>query len=78
MPSLRQLDRSGRQPTPQPPACRACGSKMRLVRINPSGPSYTNLDSCLRLRPLRRDHQQFGDALRMIGPPSGRYIDPWR
>jgi hypothetical protein len=44
MPSLRQLERSARQPTPQPPACRACGSKMRLVRINSSGVSYTNLD----------------------------------
>jgi C4-type Zn-finger protein len=44
MPSLRQLDRSGRPPNLQPPACPACGSRMRLVTVNPNGSHYTNLD----------------------------------
>ena len=70
MPSLRQLDRSGRQPrqpSPQPPACRACGSKIEACEDQSErGELHQSRLVDLRLRPLRRDHQQFGGALRMI------------
>jgi len=44
MPSLGQRERSGQPPNPQPPACPACGSKMKLVMVNPARSSYANLD----------------------------------
>ncbi|MEA2902983.1 MAG: hypothetical protein QOI12_370 [Alphaproteobacteria bacterium] len=31
-------------PSPQPPPCPQCGSKMRLTGVDPSASKYTNLD----------------------------------